>query len=148
MKKFVFTNEKYRAIKENEYDRLKLDMKNIDRDIDMALNAQNALTAEFEAERTRFNAACKEGVGSGELLCYQGFFDFIQERREEIAKRLAELRKKKQELTHRLARLLNELKVLDEMREEQYQAYCKEVAAEEAKELDSHMSFTIYEKAV
>ena len=35
MKKFVFTNEKYQGIKENEYERLKLDMQNVDKEIDM-----------------------------------------------------------------------------------------------------------------
>jgi len=148
MKKFVFTNEKYQAIKEKEYDRLKLDMKNIDKEIDKALGEQEALSEQFAAERARFDAACKKGVRPVELLRFQGFFELIREQREIVRQRLVKLTAEKQKLTEQLKRIHNELRVLEEMRTEQYQAYLKEVAAEEAKEMDEHISFTIFEKAV
>ena len=62
--------------------------------------------------------------------------------------RLAKLHERKRELTEALLAVHNELRVLEEMRQEQYQQYCKEVAADEAQELDAHISFTIYERAV
>ncbi len=55
---------------------------------------------------------------------------------------------RKRELTDALVRVNNELRVLADMRAEQYLEYCKEVAADEAKELDTHMSFSMFERAV
>lgn len=148
MKKFVFTNEKFYGIKEKEFERLKLDMGNVDKEIDTATAALAELEDRFSAERAAFAAACKEGVGAGELMNYQGFFEFLKEQQAEVRSRLAQLVRRKQALADALAKVNNELKVLDEMREEQYQEYCKEVAAEESKELETTMSFSIYEKAV
>lgn len=148
MKKFVFTNEKYQNIKEKEFDLLKLDMKNVDKEIDISTIALAELGARFASERAAFEDACKQGVGSGELVAYQGYFDFLQERREEEQERRNALLARKQEIADMLVRVNNELRVLEEMRAEQYEAYCKEVAAEEAKELDTHMSFSMFERAV
>lgn len=148
MKKFVFTNEKYQGIKEMEFDRLKLDMRNVDKEIDMANAALAELDIRFTAERKAFAAACKEGVGAGELINYQGFFEYLKDKRRELEQILSALLSRKRELTQKLLRVQNELRVLDEMRQEQYQAYCKEVAEEEAKELDANMAFTIFERAV
>lgn len=141
MKKFVFTNERYRSIKEKEYERLKLDIKNVDKEINKAAAALAELDARFKSERAAFGNACRQGVGAGELVSYQGYFEFLQERRAEAGQKLSLLLERKREITEALIRLNNELRVLEDMRQEQYQDYCKEVAAEEAKELDSHMAF-------
>lgn len=148
MKRFVFTNEKYQSIKEKEYDRLKLDMKNVDKEIDAANSVIAGLDSRFNAERAAFDQACKQGVGAGELISYQGYFEFIQERRAQEEEKLRVLLNRKRELTDMLVRVNNELRVLEDMRAEQYQDYCKEVAADEAKELDTHMSFGMFERAV
>lgn len=148
MKKFVFTNEKYQAIKEKEFDRLKLDMKNIDKEIDTALGEQEALSEQFSSERARFHAACKKGVKPIELLRFQGFFDLIREQLEAIQKRLEQLYEEKRQLMEQLKRVMNELKVLEEMRQEQLEAYRKEVAAEEARDIEEHISSTMFKRAV
>ncbi|NCB30019.1 MAG: hypothetical protein EOM66_01250 [Clostridia bacterium] len=148
MKKFVFTNEKYQELKEKEDERLKLNMKNVDKEIDMAAAALHALDEKFNSERSVFESACRHGVAAGELASYQGYFEFLQDRRKDATREMEALLDRKRTLTEALLRVNNELRVLEEMRQEQYQAYCKEVAAEEAKELDTHMAFTIIERAV
>lgn len=148
MKKFVFSNEKYQSIKEKEFDLLKLDMKNVDKEIDKATAALAELAARFASERAVFVAACQEGVCSAELNSYQGYFDFLEEQRLLEEERRNALLARKQEISDALVRVNNELRVLEEMRAEQYEAYCKELAAEEAKELDTHMSFSMFERAV
>ena len=62
--------------------------------------------------------------------------------------KLCTLQEERTKLKHELVKLHNVLRVLEEMREEQYAAYLKEVAIDEAKELDSFLSFNIYEGAV
>ncbi len=148
MKKFVFTNEKYQGMKAKEYDRLKLDVKNVDKEIDHTASALAELDSRFDLERTAFENACKQGVGAGELLSYQNYFGFLKERRVEHQQKMDALLKRREELTELLLRVNNELHVLEEMRQEQYQTYCKEAAAEEAKELDNHMAFAICRRAV
>lgn len=148
MKKFVFTNEKYHSIKEKEFDRLKQDMRDLDKAIEEASAAKEELRMRFMREREDFDRVCKEGVGVGELMNYHGFFEYLKEEIKRVSIEVARLMNKKSELTQALTRMNNELKVLEQMREEQYQEYCKEVAQEEAKELDSIMSFNIFEKAV
>jgi len=102
----------------------------------------------FENEREQFARACKRGAAPKELLSYQGFFTFLQEQRIVLEEELEKLTARKQELSDALVRIYNELKVLENMRQEQYQQYLKEVAMDEAKELDSIISFSIFEKAV
>ena len=148
MKKFVFTNEKYQGIKEKEYDRLKLDMKNVDKEIDMATAALSEIAMQFDHERTAFEEACKLGVGAGELSAYHGYFEYLKERRAQQEEKLQALLARKRELTDALVRVNNELRVLADMRAEQYLEYCKELAAEEAKELDTNMAFSLFERAV
>lgn len=148
MKKFVFTNEKYQGIKQKEYERLKLDMQNVDKEIDKENAALKRIEDTFDAERERFAADCRSGIGAKELIAYQSFFDYLQEERKAQLSKIAKLHEKKRALTDALVIVYNELKVLEEMRQEQYLEYCREVAADEAKELDAHISFTIYERAV
>ena len=148
MKKFVFTNERYQNLKEKESEQLKLDMRNVDKEIEMVHAALTELEARFNEERAAFADACKAGVGSGELMNYQGFFELMQDKRAESQERLSALMMQKEKLAAILAKTHNELKVLANMKEEQYLAYCKEMAAEEAKELETNMAFSIFEKAV
>lgn len=147
MKKFVFTNQKYYDIKNNEDQGLKRELKNVDKDIEAVLAAIALLVKRFETQRESYNKACKEGVKAEVLRTYQWFFPYIQEEQEKCQRELALLEEERRKLREKLIKLHNELKVLEEMRAEQHQAYLKEVANEEAKELDSHVSFTIYEGA-
>lgn len=148
MKKFVFTNEKYQGMKVKEYDRLKLDMENVDKEIDYVTSALDELKSRFYSERIAFESTCKQGAGARELFSYQNYFEFLQEQRMENQRKLGAFLLRKKELTEMLVRVNNELRVLEDMWQEQYQAYCKEAAAEEYKELDNHMAFSIFGRAV
>lgn len=148
MKKFVFTNEKYYTIKTKDYDALKRRMQSVDKDIEAVLARIDAAEQKFEAERQSYNKQCKEGVRAEQLRTYQWYFPYLREQQEALAAERLRLEEEKRKLREQLIKLHNEIKVLEEMREEQYAAYLKEVAMEDAKELDSFLSFTIYEGAV
>ena len=94
---------------------------------------------------TRFDTRSSEWIGDMTV--------WLRENSGDNAERLSRLKRnlrqaRKQELTDALVRVNNELRVLADMRAEQYLEYCKEGAADEAKELDTHMSFSMFERAV
>lgn len=148
MKQFVFSNAKFQDIKTKEYDELKRRMQSIDKDIEAVVSAIFALAEKFEHERESYNKACKEGIKAEKLRTYQWYFPYLRDQQQQLEQERQRLEEEKRKLQNMLIKIHNELKVLDQMREEQYADYLKEVAADEAKELDSLLSFTIYEGAV
>ncbi|MDL2217435.1 flagellar export protein FliJ [Christensenellaceae bacterium OttesenSCG-928-M15] len=148
MKKFVFTNERYMGIKSDEYDALKRTLQNVDKNIELVLMEMRALEHRFDTERVTYNKACTDGVRVEQLRTYQWFFPYLLEEQKKLAIKLQQLEEERRRLRDQLVKLHNELKVLEKMKEEQYAAYLKEVANDEAKELDSFLSYTIYEGAV
>ena len=147
MKKFVFTNESYRKIKNDEYDRLKRELENVDREIE-ELEAQiQSIEARIEAERIRQDRDCEEGVTVEKLMQYQNCYAYMRDARKTAEEARDTLRLTREALQQELLKLHNQLRVLDEMREEQYAEYLKEVEKEEAKDMDTVLSFNIHEGA-
>lgn len=147
VKKFVFTNERYMRIKTNEYDTLKLTMQNVDRNI-VAVKADiSVLLKKAEEERVSYNRACRNGTTVDKLVAYGEFFPYLMDQIQTKKRELLKLEERKNQIKKALLKAHNDLKVLENMKDEQYAAYLKEVAADEAKELDSFMSFNIYKGA-
>lgn len=144
MKRFVFTNEKYYKIKLDEDERLKLELKNVDKDIESVYLEIKELDIRAENESLAYNEDVRTGTSAKRLASYQWFMPYLKELKEAAMKKLEALQKERLRLQNLLIKTRNDIRVLEQMKDEQYAQYMKEVAADEAKELDSHMSFNLY----
>lgn len=147
MKKFVFTNQSLLHIKNDEHERLKRELENVDKRIRSIDEEILSIDSRVAVEQQNQERDCETGTDAQKLLQYEDFFRYMRERREDAVKRRAELEKERAVIQKELFAVHNQIKVLEEMRDAQYQEYLKEVALDESKELETMMSFNLYEGA-
>ncbi len=145
MKKFVFSNASYLRIKNDEYDRLKRELENVDKEIEIVENEMESVTLRILDEMEAQEKDCEEGVTADKLMQYQNFFQYMREKLNELKKKKDQLLIKREGIQKNLFAVHNQVKVLEEMKEEQYAEYLKETAKEEAKDMDTVLSFNIHE---
>ncbi len=144
MKKFTFTNEKYYKIKLDEDERLKLELKSVEKNIEAAANEIRELDIRAENESLAYREDMRTGTTAKRLESYQWFMPYLKELKEAAQKKLEALQAERLRLQNLLIKTRNDIRVLEQMKKEQYEQYLKDVAAEEAKELDSHISFNLF----
>ena len=147
MKKFVFTNQSLLHIKNDEHERLKRELENVDKRIRSIDEEILSIDSRVFTEQQKQETDCEAGTDAQKLMQYEDFFRYMRERREDAVKKRAELEKERAIIQKDLFAVHNQIKVLEEMRDAQYQEYLKEVALDESKELETMMSFNLYEGA-
>lgn len=147
MKKFVFTNQSLLHIKNDEHERLKRELENVDKRIRQIDEEILSIDSRVFTEQQKQETDCEAGTDAQKLMQYEDFFRYMRERREDAVKKRAELEKERAIIQKDLFAVHNQIKVLEEMRDAQYQEYLKEVALDESKELETMMSFNLYEGA-
>ncbi|MDO5112371.1 MAG: hypothetical protein Q4E65_08705 [Clostridia bacterium] len=147
MKKFVFTNQSLLRIKNDEHERLKRELENVDKRIRLIDTEIVSIDGRVAAEQQKQERDCETGTDAQQLIRYEDFFRYMREKREAAQKARAELEKERAVIQKELFAVHNQIKVLEEMRDAQYQEYLKEVALDESKELETMMSFNLYEGA-
>ena len=147
MKKFVFRNESYLRIKNDEDETLKRALENVDKQIRSLEEAISEIDERVLAEMESQEKESGQGITADKLRQYENFYRFMREERKELLKKKAALEEERAGIRERLLKVHNEIKVLEEMKEEQHAEYLKEVALEEAKDMDTVLSFKIHEGA-
>ncbi len=147
MKKFVFSNESYLRIKNDEHDTLKRALENVDKEIEALENEMQTLTLRVNEEAQRQEKDCEAGITADKLMQYQNFFLYMREKRKDLSKAKDALLQKREGIQKQLFTVHNQVRVLEDMREAQYAEYLKEVEKEEAKDMDTVLSFSIHEGA-
>lgn len=147
MKKFVFSNASYLRIKKDEDETLKRTLENVDKQIRTIEDAIDETDERVLAEMESQEKESEQGVTVDKLLQYENFYSYMRERRRELLKKKEALEQERAGIREQLLKVHNQIKVLEEMRESQYQEYLKETAREEAKEMDTVLSFKIHEGA-
>ncbi len=147
MKKFVFTNQSLLHIKNDEHERLKRELENVDKRIRLIDEEILSIDSRVAVEQQNQERDYEAGTDAQKLIQYEDFFRYMRERREDAMKKRAELEKERDVIQKELFAVHNQIKVLEEMRDAQYQEYLKEVALDESKELETMMSFNLYEGA-
>ena len=145
MKKFAFRNESYLRIKNDAYDALKREMENVDKEIDTIESEMHEIALKVIDEMEQKEKDCEEGVSADKLMQYQNFFLYMREKQKELARIRNLLLERREDIQKKLFKTHKEIKVLEEMREEQYAEYLKETDKEEAKDMDTVLSFNIHE---
>lgn len=146
MKQFAFSKQKYYQIRSDEYDRLKTAIKTLDDQIAAMVKEEARLKKQFDDERSQFQKDTQNWQSAQKLREYEWFFPYLQEKMEECKKKRAALERQREKLQNSAIKLFKELGVLDDMRDREYTEYLREVAIEEGKDIDTHLSYMIYKE--
>lgn len=147
MKPFAFSCVDYQKIKQDEYDSLTLDLGALNMDIRQAEQTVEELKQRFIDETERCNREAAAGFQKvRRIVDGRRIFPFLAEQRKLRQKELNSLYSRREVMKKKLVRLFNELEVLEDMRAAEYEDYKKEVATEEAKDIDSILSFNIHKE--
>jgi flagellar FliJ protein len=116
------------------------------------LAAQNQIIARLEDQLAemyaRLDAAVTEyndkmaagGMSPGDTAAYGSGFRAMYDRIREQHEKIARAQEVKEQIQRELTELMGERKMLENLREKQYQEYIEEVRREDAKVLDDFMS--------
>ncbi len=141
MAKFVFKLQPVLNIKKQIEDSLKIQLGKAVQ----ALEAEKELLRELESEKKRcmaeVGAEVSGGVKADKLKNYNAYISFIKQK----ISRQCEMVKSAQEIVDKyreeLTDMMKERKMLEKLREKQYEEYLKEVKKKEQKDIDEIVSY-------
>lgn len=144
MKKFKFTLSTLLNVKTSLEKQKTLELSDQNRIIIMLEKEHEALRVRLNASTEEFNDKMeKGGMSAGDVAAYSSgirvLFDRIADQLEKIRRAMAV----KEKITAELVALMGERKMLENLKEKQYQDYLEEGRREEAKIMDDFISTKI-----
>lgn len=139
MKKFVFTLQRLYEVKEREEEEKRLELGELDKEMEGYLTRLNQLMDSFEEQKKKYNEKCTQGINKIDLKNYGDFFDYLNREMLDQHQKIEECQKKIDVCRQELLKLINEQKVLDKMREEQLIEYNAELQKGFDKEIEDFM---------
>lgn len=144
MKKFKFTLSTLLNVKTSLEKQKTLELSEQNRIIMMLEKELEALRIRLDASTEEFNQKMeKGGMSAGDVAAYstgiRALFDRISDQLEKIRRALAV----KEKITAELVALMGERKMLENLKEKQFQEYLEEGRREEAKIMDDFISTKI-----
>lgn len=144
MKKFKFTLSTLLNVKTSLEKQKTLELSDQNRIIIMLEKEHEALRVRLNASTEEFNDKMeKGGMSAGDVAAYSSgirvLFDRIADQLEKIRRAMAV----KEKITAELVALMGERKMLENLKEKQYQEYLEEGRREEAKIMDDFISTKI-----
>lgn len=141
MKRFAFTLQVLLDVKETRKRQKEQELSAAERRLAALQEERQRLLGAREDNEQAWRAALAGSVSPSELNGYSGYFQELKDRLEEQEKQIREAEQRRDALRKELVLLLREIETLEDLREEQRQAFLKELAAEEEKELGDLMSY-------
>jgi flagellar export protein FliJ len=139
MKKFVFTLQKLYDVKAAEEEQKRIELKDLDAELADLKNMLKVLTDSFDKQKREFERACEEGLHKDDLKNFGDYFNYLNERIMDQQNRIADCEERIETCRQQLLRLINEQKVLDQMRQDQLQEYNAEAQKSYDKEIEDFM---------
>lgn len=146
MKKFRFTLQSLYDVKLTIKDKLQAEYAEAEAAWRAALERQLGLERLYEEEIAAFEARAREGVTASELTRAAAYHEDLRERIQRAKAETARTSKIMSEKREELVAVHKEIKVLERLQEKQYAGYLKELEKDEAKVMDSILSFQETEK--
>ena len=141
MKKFKFTLQTLFDVKQSLKEKLQAEYAAAEAAYQAAMEKLTSLVRTFEEEMDTFEARSREGIAAHELASAAAYHEDllvrIRRAEAEVARTLKIAEGKREELVT----VHKELKVLEKLYEKQHAEYLKELEKDEAKALDSILSF-------
>jgi len=149
MKKFKFTLQSLYNYKLTVEKLQKAELKRAQQALQELLDEEQRLIRAWLDNEKSLEEALQKGENVGAALSeHDAFFRYLRDALIEIRKRIIKAEEIVRECQDRLILTMKELKTYLKLREEQYQAWMKEVQAEEAKNIDDLVSYKVISEEV
>lgn len=139
MKKFVFTLQKLYEVKKITENQLMREQEQINKRLKDLQGDKSALVLKFASERDLYDEDCKRGIRAPEMQSYGEYFDFLMESLKKLEEKIQKCLAEKERCTQALLKIMNEIKVLDKIKEEQFMEYNKELQKNDDKMLEDFL---------
>jgi flagellar export protein FliJ len=141
MKKFKFTLQTLFDVKQTLKDKLQADFAAAEAAYQAAVDKLTSLVRTYEEELDIFEEKSREGITAHELTSAAAYHEDLRERIRRAEIEAARTLKIANEKREELVTVYKEIKVLEKLYEKQRAEYLKELEKDEAKALDSILSF-------
>ncbi len=139
MKKFHFTLQRLYEVKKISENQLMREQEQINKRLLDLQNEKNALVYKFSHERDLFGEDCKSGIRAQDMQSYGEYFDFLMDSLKKLEEKIQKCQAEKERCTQMLLKIINELKVLDKIKDEQFVEYNKELQKNDDKMLEDFL---------
>lgn len=139
MKKFVFTLQRLYDVKKISEDQLLIEQDQINKRLHELQDKKDRMICRFNDEKESYHADCKKGIHASGMQSYGEYFDFLMKSVKKQDGFISECMKEKERCTEQLLKLMNEIKVLEKIKEEQFSEYNKELQKNDDKMLEDFL---------
>lgn len=146
MKQFVFTLQSLYDMKIKVEDQQKIQMKRIQDKQRGLIDELNVFKKTFDITKEKFNMRLNEGAQTDELAQYSQYFTDINSLIMLQKENIAQVEKEKQKLLEAQIEIKKEIKMLNKLRENQYEEYLQEVKLEEEKIMGDIVCYNVITK--
>lgn len=139
MKKFEFTLQRLYEVKKITENQLMREQEHINKKLMDIENEKDAMVFKFSHERELYELDCKKGIHAAQMQKYGEYFDYVMEFLKKLDERIKVCQAEKEKLTQQLVKIMNELKVLEKIKVEQFSEYNKELQKNDDKMLEDFL---------
>ena len=139
MKRFEFTLQKLYEVKKISENQLMREQEQIVKKLQDLENEKNALVFKFSNERDHYDEDCKKGIRAQNMQSYGEYFDFLMESLKKLDVKVRKCQADKEKCTQMLLKIINEIKVLEKIKQEQFIEYNKELQKNDDKMLEDFL---------
>jgi len=149
IKKFKFTLQALYNYKLTVEKLQKAELKRAQQALQELLDEEQRLLKAWADNERSLEEALKKGENVGDALIeHDAYFRYLRDALIAIRKKIVVAEAVVRQCQERLILTMKEIKTYLKLRDEQYQAWTKEVSAEEAKEMDDLVSFNVIKEEV
>jgi len=149
MKRFKFTLQPLYKYKLTVERLQKAELRRAQIALQELLDEEQRLLLAWASNERSLEEALRKGENVGDALIeHDGYFRFLRDELVAIRKKIVMAEEVVRQCQERLILTMRELKTYLKLRDEQYQAYLKEVQAEEAKEMDDLVSYKVISEEI
>lgn len=139
MKKFVFSLQRLYEVKKISEDQLLIEQERISKKLRELQNRKDQMIRRFYNEKESFEEDCRRGIRASGMQSYGEYFEFLMKAVKKQDALITECLQEKEKCTQLLLTLMNEMKVLEKIKEEQFIEYNKELQKNDDKMLEDFL---------
>jgi len=143
MKKFEFSLTALYSMKENNEKQQKMQLKNIQNEINDLESKIAAVNADYAKAKDEFGDNVTTGLGASHATNYGDYFSKLRTVAEQIAIKKNKLERKKEKVLAKLIETRKEKVMLEKLRDKEYEEYLSEIKKKQDKELDDFFSYQV-----
>jgi len=149
MKRFKFTLQSLYNYKLTVEKLQKAELKRAQQALQILLDEEQRLIRAWAENERSLDEALKKGENVAAALTeHDAYFRYLRDALIEIRKKIVRAEEVVRQCQDRLILTMKEIKTYLKLRDEQYQAWMKEVQMEEAKEIDDLVSFNVIKEEI